>query len=295
MSAPRTVADRTTPVEAGPPDAPAERPTIVIQPTRGLRSLELGEIWRYRELLWFIGWRDLKVRYKQTALGAVWAILQPLLMMLVFVAFVGRYLPSPKGVPYAVFAFAGLIPWTLFAQSLSGSSQSLVMSANLVSKVYFPRLILPVAAAGSFIVDFMLAFVMLIVMMVIYSVHPTSAIVWLPVFTLLAVITAISVGVWLSALNVRYRDFVHAVPFIIQLWLFASPVAYSSDVVSGTAATIYGLNPMAGVIEGFRWALIGTPPPPAGLMAASVTATIALLVGGIIYFQRTQRTFADVI
>jgi lipopolysaccharide transport system permease protein len=269
---------------------------VVISPSHGLGNLGLSELWRYRELLAFIAWRDIKVRYKQTALGGAWAILQPLLMMLVFVAFVGRFAPKPSGVPYSIFAFAGLIPWTLFAQSLAGASQSLVLSTNLVTKVYFPRLILPLAAAGSYLLDFMLAFALLVVIMVVSGhVELSGAIVWLPAFTLLALLTAMAVGIWLSALNVRYRDFVHAVPFLITIWLFASPVAYSAAVVNGAWKTVYGLNPMAGVLEGFRWALIGTPAPAFGLLAASVAATLALLIGGLIYFAHTESTFADVI
>jgi lipopolysaccharide transport system permease protein len=269
--------------------------SAILRPSRGLASFGLRELWRYRELLFFITWRDVKVRYKQTALGAAWAVIQPALLMLVFALFVGRFVPKPHGIPYPIFVFTALVPWTLFAQSLNGASGSLVLSADLVSKVYFPRLILPLAATGSFVLDLVLGIVVLIIVMAFAGITPGVGIVTLPLLALFALLTAFAVGIWLSALNVRYRDVIYAVPFILQIWLFASPVAYPSTIVHGFWQVIYGLNPMAGVIEGFRWALLGLPPPPLGLMAASLAAMLVILVSGMVYFRTTERTFADVI
>jgi len=269
--------------------------SVILRPSRGLASFGLRELWRYRELLFFITWRDVKVRYKQTALGAAWAVIQPALLMLVFALFVGRFVPKPHGIPYPIFVFTALVPWTLFAQSLNGASGSLVLSADLVSKVYFPRLILPLAATGSFILDLVLGIVVLIIVMAFAGIAPGVGIVALPLLALFALLTAFAVGIWLSALNVRYRDVIYAVPFLLQIWLFASPVAYPSTIVHGFWQVIYGLNPMAGVIEGFRWALLGLPPPPLGLMAASLGAMLVILVSGMVYFRTTERTFADVI
>jgi len=213
----------------------------------------------------------------------------------VFALFVGRFVPKPHGIPYPIFVFTALVPWTLFAQSLNGASGSLVLSADLVSKVYFPRLILPLAATGSFILDLVLGIVVLIIVMAFAGIAPGVGIVALPLLALFALLTAFAVGIWLSALNVRYRDVIYAVPFLLQIWLFASPVAYPSTIVHGFWQVIYGLNPMAGVIEGFRWALLGLPPPPLGLMAASLGAMLVILVSGMVYFRTTERTFADVI
>jgi lipopolysaccharide transport system permease protein len=270
--------------------------TVIIRPSRGWIRFDLHGLWEYRELLYFLVWRDVKVRYKQTALGAAWAVLQPFLLMVVFSVFLGRLAGVPsESLPYPIFVYAALLPWTLFAQSLSGASDSLVGSANLVSKVYFPRLALPVAAVGSFLLDFVIAFPLLVGMMVFYGVYPTGNVIWLPVLTLQALITALAVGVWLAALNVRYRDVRYAVPFFIQLWLFATPVAYPSSLVPEEWQVILGLNPMAGVVEGFRWALLGTEPRPGMLLAVSTAVTLLVFFGGLVYFSRMERTFADVI
>jgi len=269
---------------------------VVYEPKSGWATLDLRELWAYRELLYFLVWRDVKVRYKQTVLGAAWAVLQPFLLMVVFSVFLGRLAGVPsEGLPYPIFAYSALVPWTFFASSLSGASESLVANSNLVSKVYFPRLILPLGAAGGFAVDFLIAFGMLIVLMLVYDIAPTLAIVWVPLFTLLAFCTAIGVGTWLAALNVKYRDVRHAVPFLIQVWLFATPVAYPASLVPERWQWLYGLNPMAGVVEGFRWALLGTPAPPWTLLAITAGMVLLMLVGGTAYFHRAERSFADLI
>lgn len=269
---------------------------VVIRPVGRLLDLRLPELWAFRELLYFLVWRDVKVRYKQTFLGASWAILQPVMLMVVFTIFLGRLAGvGSEGVPYPIFTYVALVPWTLFAQSVNASTVSLVGSANLVSKVYFPRLLLPIAATGSFLLDFGLALGVLGGMMVWYGIEPTVNVVWLPAFTLLSVVTALSVGTWFAALNARYRDVQYAVPFLIQVWLFASPVAYPSSRITGGWRIVYGLNPMAGVVEGFRWALLGTGDGPGVLVAVSCAMAVLLLIGGILYFQRVERTLADVI
>jgi lipopolysaccharide transport system permease protein len=270
--------------------------TIVIAPSRGWRRLDLGELWRYRELLYFFVWRDLKVRYKQTAFGALWAIIQPLLLMVVFSLFLGRISGiAPEGAPYPLFAFAALVPWTLFAQSVVGSSASLVEATNLLQKVYFPRLLLPAAATGSYLVDLAIALGVLAVLMIWFGAIPGVTALWLLPLTCLALAAALGVGVWLSAINVRYRDVRYAVPFLVQLWLFASPVAYSSDLVPPALRAVYELNPMVGVIDGFRWSLLGVGELPLRSLAVGVTVTTLVLATGIAYFRRVERTFADVI
>jgi lipopolysaccharide transport system permease protein len=285
---------------AADPDA-AHRPhremrRVVIKPSKGVVSFPWREFWEYRELLGFLAWRDIKVRYKQTAFGAAWAVIQPLALMLVFALFVGHFLGVKSGdVPYPVFAFTALLPWTLFSQSLAMSSESLVASANLVSKVYFPRLILPFAATGPFILDFLVGFVVLAGMLVVYGVSPTAGIVLVPAFALLALLAAVGFGVWLSALNARYRDVHAAIPLLIQVWLFASPIAYPVSLVPHEWRTVYALNPMVSVVSGMRWGLTGAPAPTAGMVLASVGATLVVLVTGIAYFRSTERTFADVI
>jgi lipopolysaccharide transport system permease protein len=269
---------------------------IVIEPSHGWRRLKLHELWDYRELLYFFVWRDVKVRYKQTALGAAWAVLQPFMLMVVFGIFLGRLAGVPsEGLPYPVFAYVGLVPWLLFAQGLSAASESLVGNAQVISKVYFPRLIVPVAAASSFVLDFLIASTLLIGMMFVYDVHPNGAAIALPALVSLALLTAYACGIGLAALNVRYRDVRYAVPFLIQLWLFASPVAYPASLVPERWQLVYGLNPMAGVVEGFRWALLGTGDPPGAMLAVSVGVTLVLLAASVTYFQRMERTFADVI
>jgi len=270
--------------------------TVVIEPGRGWRHIGFRELWDGRELLAFLVWRDLKVRYKQTAFGAAWAILQPVLLMIVFTLFLGRVSGiAPTGVPYPLFVFAGLVPWTLFSQSLSGSSASLVNAANLLQKVYFPRLLLPIAAIGSYVFDFAIAMVVLLLLTLYFGVVPTLAIVWMIPLTILALAASLAVGIWLAAVNVRYRDVRHAVPFLLQLWLFASPVAYSADLVPEQWLTVYRLNPMAGVVEGFRWALLGQGAPPVEAIGLSIVVTALTLAVGLAYFRRVEQTFADVI
>lgn len=271
-------------------------PTFFIDPPSGWASLGLRELWDYRELLYFLTLRDIKVRYKQTALGAAWAIIQPLFMMLVFSLFFGRLAKVPSdGIPYPIFVFCALLPWQLFASALTESSNSLVGNQNLITKVYFPRLVVPISAVLGGLVDFAIAFVILLVMMTYYHIVPTWAIVTLPGFLLLAVMTALGVGLWLSALNVQYRDVRYTINFIIQFWLFATPVAYPSSIVPARWRALYGLNPMAGVVEGFRWALLGKADPPGALLWVSVAVVIALLIGGLYYFRRMEAQFADIV
>lgn len=270
-------------------------PTVVIRPPKGWVPLNLRDMWRYRELLYFLTWREIKVRYKQTALGFTWAIIQPFGMMVVFTLFFGNLAKIPsEGIPYPLFNYAALLPWTLFAEGVTRSSSSIVNEANLVKKVYFPRLIMPLASILSPVVDFAIAFTILIGMMVYYGYAPTMNILWLPALIILALMTALAVGLWLSAINAKYRDVKYAVPFLIQLWLFASPVVYASSLLPERFQTIYGLNPMAGVIEGFRWALLGTN-PPGHLIGVSVTIVVVILISGAFYFRRSEKTFADVI
>lgn len=272
------------------------RDTTLIRPSKGWVSLKLGDVWEYRELLYFLTWRDVKVRYKQTALGASWAILQPFLTMVVFSLFFGRLADIPsEGVPYPIFAYTALLPWTFFATGMAMSSQSLVQSSNLITKVYFPRLTIPIATVFSSIVDFALAFLVLVGMMLFYGIAPTMNVIWLPVFLLLAFVTALGVGLWLSALNVQYRDVRYVIPFLVQFWLFATPIAYPSSLLNGIWRTIYGINPMVGVVEGFRWALLGTDSTPGPMMTMSGIAALLLLVSGAFYFKRMEKTFADVV
>jgi len=268
---------------------------VVIRPTRGWIPINLRDLWIYRELMYFLTWREIKVRYKQTLLGAAWAIIQPFFMMVVFTLFFGNLAKVPsEGVPYPLFNYAALLPWTLFAEGITRSSNILVQDANLVRKVYFPRLVMPLSGILSPLVDFAIAFTILIGMMFYYGYPPTIQILWLPAFILLTLMTALGVGLWLSAINVRYRDVRYVIPFVIQLWLFASPVVYSSSLLPEKFQIIYGFNPMAGVIEGFRWALLGKA-PPGSLMAISVIIVIVVLISGAFYFRRSERTFADVI
>ena len=292
--------------EGGEPAGPqgGELPTVVIQPTHGWRAVDLGEIWRYRGLLYFLTWRDIKVRYKQTLLGATWAIIQPLLTTLVFTVLFGVLMgrgnePTVPGVPYAVSTFCAMLPWNLFAHSLSQSGNSLVNSRNLITKIYFPRLVIPLSSVLAGLVDFAIAFGVLLAMMLGYGITPSWAVLTLPLFVLLAVCASLAVGLWLSALNAIYRDFKYVIPFLLQLGMFVSPVVYASAKIEGKlpgwALAIYGLNPMAGVIEGFRWALLGAGSPPGVMLVASTAMTLALLVGGAYYFRRMERVFADLI
>jgi lipopolysaccharide transport system permease protein len=271
-------------------------PIFRIRPSRGLVAINLHELWVYRDLLAILVWRDIKVRYKQTALGVVWAILQPFLTMVVFSVFLGRLAKVPSdGIPYPIFVYCALLPWQLFAYALNESGNSLVMNRNLITKVYFPRIVIPLAAVLSGLVDFGVAFVVLVGMMFYYGIVPTAAAVAMPLLALLAVVTALAVGLWLSALNVEYRDVRYTIPFLTQVWLFATPVAYPSSLIPESLRPLYGLNPMAGVVEGFRWALLGTAQPPGAMLAVSVATVIALLLGGLMYFCRMEKTFADVI
>lgn len=269
---------------------------VLIQPSRGWVSLKLRDVWEYRELLYFLAWRDIKVRYKQTVLGAAWAILQPVLTMVVFSVVFGRLLQAPSdGIPYPIFTFCALLPWQLFAHALTQSSNSLVANERLITKVYFPRLVIPISAILAGLVDFGIAFVVLLGMMLYYGIVPTAAIVTLPLFLLLAVATALAVGLWLSALNVQYRDVRHTIPFLTQIWLFATPVAYASSLIPEPWRAWYGLNPMAGVVEGFRWALLGQTGSPGSLVLVSAFVVTVLLVGGLVYFRRMEKQFADMV
>jgi lipopolysaccharide transport system permease protein len=280
--------------ESDPPTEIAG-PVSVIEARHGWRELGLAELWSHRELMFFFVWRDLKVRYRQTVFGASWAVIQPVLLMLVFTVSVGR-LPGvgPAGIPYPLFAFAGLVPWTLFASSLTGASNSLVNAESIITKVYFPRLLLPFAAVGAFLIDFCIAMVVLGLLMLYFGAAPSIAIVWLPLFTLFALVTAVGVGTWLAAINVRYRDVKYIVPFLIQIWMFASPVIYSSTLIPKDWQWLYALNPMTGVLEGFRWALIGGQRPDQ-LILVSALASVLVFASALVYFRHTEQTFADVI
>jgi lipopolysaccharide transport system permease protein len=266
-----------------------------LQPSQGWNSRTVSDIWAYRELLYFFIWRDIKVRYKQTLLGAGWAIIQPLMTTVVFTIFFGHLAKVPSdGLPYPVFSLMALVPWTYFASALAGCSTSLSGYQHIISKVYFPRLIIPIGAVIAPLVDFAIGFVILIGFMMWYRITPGPSIVWLPALMLLALATAASVGVWLAALNVRYRDVRYVVPFVVQLWMFATPVAYPASLVPSRWRAVYGLNPMAGVIEGFRWALAGGPAPGI-ITVVSAAVVVVLIAGGAIYFRRLEGTFADVI
>lgn len=269
---------------------------LVIQPRKGWRPPDWRELWRYRELFWFLAARDIKVRYKQTALGASWAIIQPFFTMVVFSVFFGRLAKVPSdGLPYPLFTFCALLPWQMFSHALTQSSNSLVTEQRLISKVYFPRLLVPLSSVSSAAVDFAIAFVMLLAMMAWYGIYPGWAALALPLFVLLALASALAVGVWLSALNVHYRDFRYTIPFLTQLWMVLTPVAYPSSLVPEAWRWLYGLNPMAGVVEGFRWALLGNASVSAPLLSASVVAVLFLLAGGLVFFRRTEMAFADIV
>jgi len=282
--------------KSAPEPTPDGQYHLHIQPSKGWVSLQLRELWEFRELLYFLVWRDIKVRYKQTALGAGWAIIQPLFTMLVFSLFFGRLAKVPSdGIPYPLFSYTALVPWTFFQQGLTQSSDSLVGSANLIKKIYFPRLAIPIGTVLAGMVDFGLAFSVLLVLEFCYHIHPTLHILWLPLFVLLALITALGVGLWLSAFNVKYRDVKYVVPFFAQFWMFATPIAYPSSLLSKQWRIVYGLNPMAGVVEAFRWALLGAKTAPSAMIALSGAAAVALLISGAYYFRRMEKTFADVV
>jgi len=268
----------------------------VIQPRHGLAGIDFGELWRYRELLGFFVARDIKVKYKQTYIGVAWAVLQPLITMIVFTLFFGRLAKMPsEGLPYPVFSFIGLLPWTYFATALQFSSTSLVANSQMVKKIYFPRALLPASSAVAALLDLAIAMVFLVVLLAWYGMVPSGRIVWLPFFILLAFITALGCGLWLAAINVKYRDVQFTMPFLIQIWLFVTPVVYPSSIVPANLRFILGLNPMAAVVEGFRWALANSPFPPAGMMAASVAVSLLALVGGAVYFHTMEKEFADVV
>lgn len=270
--------------------------TTRIKPSKGWAALNLGELWESRELLYFFTWRDIKVRYKQTVLGALWAILQPFLTMVVFSIVFGQLAKVPSdGFPYPIFVYCALLPWQLFSQAMTGAGNSLAASQHLISKIYFPRLLLPMSAVLAGLVDFGVAFLVLLGMMLFYGIVPTAAILLLPLFILLAVATALAVGLWLAALSAQYRDVRHTIPFLTQFWMYATPVLYSSSLVPEEWRLLYGLNPMAGVVEGFRWALLGKSEGAGLLVLVSAVVVTLLLVGGMLYFRRMERTFADVV
>lgn len=268
---------------------------FIIKPLHGWVPINLRELWAYRELLYFLVWRELKVRYKQTILGVAWAVIQPFMMMVVFTLFFGKFIKVPhQGIPYPLFTYAALLPWILFAEGLSRSTNSLIQGSQLITKVYFPRLIMPLSGIISPLVDFAFSFLIFIGMMFYFGFTPTAKILLLPVFLVLTLITALAVGLWLSAINVQYRDVHYIIPFLIQFWFFASPVVYSTASLPRSWHWIYGLNPMVGVIEGFRWALLGAEPPQS-LMIVSIIIILALLISGAFYFRRMEKIFADVV
>lgn len=271
--------------------------TTVIEPARGWVPLKLRELWEYREVLYYLIWRDIKVKYRQTLIGAAWAIVQPLMTMVVFSVFLGKLAKVPSdGAPYPLFAFAALVPWSFFANGLTQSASSLVASGNLITKVYFPRLLVPMARVLAGLPDIGLSFLVLLGLVAMYGrLQWTLSLLWLPLMAILALLTAFGIGLWLSALNVQYRDIQHAVPFLVQIWLFATPIAYPSSLLAEPWRTIYGLNPMVGVVEGFRWGLLGTGRPPGIPLVVSTAAALVLVVSGAFFFRRVERTFADVI
>jgi lipopolysaccharide transport system permease protein len=274
----------------------ATRAFIHLQASKGLTSLRLKEVWEYRGLISIFVWRDLKVRYRQTVIGALWAIIQPVLTMVVFSVFFGRLGKMPSdSIPYPIFSYAALVPWTFFANSINQASNSLVNNAEMIKKIYFPRLTMPIASMLGGLVDFVLAFVILLGMMLYYGFVPTINILWFPFFVLLAMMTALGVSLWLSAMNVQFRDVRYMIPFITQVWLFITPVAYPSSLLSEPWRTLYGLNPMVGVVEGFRWALLGTDTAPGPIILVSFFVSLLVLVSGIYFFRSMERTFADVI
>ena len=278
-------------------DVPGAFTVTIIEPSTGWVPIRLHELWAYREVLYYLVWRDIKVRYRQTAIGAAWAIIQPLMTMVVFSVFLGKLAKMPSdGVPYPLFAFAALVPWAFFANALTQSAGSLVASGHLITKVYFPRLLVPMARVLSGLPDLGLSFVVLLGLVVWYGhFHPSLSLLWLPVLAALGLLTAFGVGLWLSALNVQYRDIQHAVPFLVQIWLFATPIAYPSSLLPEPWRTIYGINPLVGVVEGFRWGLLGSGRPPGLPLVISTIAALALTISGAFFFRRVERTFADVV
>jgi lipopolysaccharide transport system permease protein len=278
------------------PSSPRDLPLVIIRPSQGWVPLGFHELWEYRELLYFFAWRDIKVRYKQTVLGAAWAVIQPFFTMVVFSIFFGSLAKVPSdGLPYPIFAYCGLLPWHFFSAALTNASTSLVVNEKVITKVYFPRVIVPMSVVLSGLLDFVIAFVVLIAMMLFYNIFPSQAILTLPLFLLLAVLTALGFGLWLAALDVQYRDVRYTIAFLTQFWLFISPVAYPSSMVPERWRLIYGLNPMAGVVEGFRWALLGKSEAPGPLLIISGMIVIVVFISGLFFFRRMEKTFADVV
>jgi lipopolysaccharide transport system permease protein len=293
-----TAAERTQlPVPSLSPPVP-HLPVLRIQPAPGWKALNLRELWQFRELLWFLALRDIKVRYKQTLLGVAWAVIQPVMAMVLFSIFFGRlggFDQKTANIPYPVFVFCALVPWQLFSYALTQASNSVVSEQRLLTKVYFPRLIIPISPIVSALVDFGISLVLLFGMMVYYRVQPQAAVLLLPFFVLFAVLAALAVGLWLAAFNAIYRDVRYTIPFLTQFWLFATPIAYPSNIVPENWQWVYGLNPMVGVVDGFRWALLGTGSPSVPALASSCLMVLGLLVGGLYYFRRMEKTFADVV
>ena len=285
-----------SPSKDNTPKIPDNLPRTRRKPTDGWALPKFHELWDYRELLFFFVWRDVKVRYRQTVLGALWAIIQPFFTMVIFSLFFGRLAEVPSdGLPYPIFSYAALVPWTFFATALTQASNSLVLNANMVKKIYFPRLTLPIATVLAGIIDFTLAFMVLMGMMIFYGLVPTFNIIWLPFFLLLALVTSLGVGLWLSAMNVQFRDVHYTIPFLTQAWLFVTPIAYPSSLLPEPWRTLYGLNPMAGVVEGFRWALLGTDTAPGPMTLVSAVVALTLFISGAFYFRRMEQSFADVL
>jgi lipopolysaccharide transport system permease protein len=268
----------------------------VLEPPKSWLALRLGELWEFRELLYFLTWRDIKVRYKQTLLGATWAIIQPVFTMVIFSVIFGRLAKLPSdGIPYPIFSYTALLPWQLFSRAMADASSSLTTNQNMITKIYFPRLFLPASSILGGLVDFGIAFLVLLGLMVYYQTPLTWRVLWLPAFILLALVTAMAVGMWLSAVNVRYRDVKYVTPFLVQIWLYATPIAYSRTLIPDEWQLIYSLNPMSGVVDGFRWVLLGQSVEIGWLFSVSVLMVVVLFIGGLIYFQRMERTFADLI
>ena len=290
------MSSQAQPNQAAAAAVPAERVQLRIEPSSGWVPLSLKDLWEYRELLYFLTWRNIKVRYKQTVLGASWAILQPFFSMVVFSLFFGKLAGlDSDGLPYPIWNFAALVPWTFFANGVTNSSNSLIGNQNLIKKVYFPRLVVPISTVLSGAVDFVLAFIVLLGMMAVFNVVPTADVVWLIPLLILAFVTSLGAGLWFSALNVQFRDVRFTIPFIVQFWMFATPIVYSSTLLPQPWRTLYGINPMAGVVEGFRWALLGTDTRPGPMIIVSSVSAILLLVGGLYYFKRLEKSFADVV
>jgi lipopolysaccharide transport system permease protein len=289
---------KLSPIDAGPEyqKATSARDLTIIEPSSGWRAINLRELWRYRELLYFLTWRDVKVRYKQTAIGVVWAVLQPFLTMVIFTVLFGRLAKIGTGsIPYPVFSYSGLLPWTFFASAINLAGLSLVSNANMIAKIYFPRLLMPAAAVLGATLDFCIAFVVLLIMMLYYGIAPGLAAFTLPLFLALAIFTALGISLWLAALNVKYRDIRYVIPFLTQVWLFLTPVLYPSSMIPEKWRLVYGINPMSGVVEGFRWSLLGSEKAPGPMILVSIAVVLLLFVGGLFYFRRMERDFADVI